>query len=106
MVTKERNPPERSWLSSTRLVPRESRNRFSGPTILPANILESLEGYESLVHWNRGKRMYPVPPPFHAAGVAYLHFVILPLGISLVLPTSGGLPTAAALVETRKQELK
>ncbi|OGM40164.1 hypothetical protein ABOM_011672 [Aspergillus bombycis] len=66
-------------------------------------VLEPPEGYESLDHWNRGKRMYLVPPPFHAAGLAYLHFIILSVGISLVLPTSGGLPTAAALVEARKR---
>ncbi|KAE8133310.1 NRPS-like enzyme [Aspergillus pseudotamarii] len=66
-------------------------------------VLEPPVGYESLDHWNRGKRMYLVPPPFHAAGLAYLHFVIPAVGISLILPTSGGLPTAAALVEARKR---
>ncbi|KNG89783.1 putative NRPS-like enzyme [Aspergillus nomiae NRRL 13137] len=40
--------------------------------------------------------MYLAPPPFHAAGPAYLHFIILPIGVSLVLPISGGFPTAAA----------
>ncbi|KAE8399727.1 hypothetical protein BDV37DRAFT_275084 [Aspergillus pseudonomiae] len=60
-------------------------------------VLEPPEGYESLEHWNQGKRMYL------AAGLAYLHFIILPIDVSLVLPTSGGLPTAAALVEARKR---
>ncbi|KAJ5768772.1 hypothetical protein N7520_003331 [Penicillium odoratum] len=66
-------------------------------------VLTPPEGYESQDHWNFGKRMYLVPPPFHAAGVAYLHYIGLSVGISLIAPTSGGLPTAAALVEARKK---
>ncbi|KAJ5644413.1 NRPS-like enzyme [Penicillium longicatenatum] len=66
-------------------------------------VLPPPHGYESQDHWNFGKRMYLVPPPFHAAGVAYLHYIGLSVGISLIAPTSGGLPTAASLVEARKK---
>ncbi|KAI9927529.1 hypothetical protein MW887_003147 [Aspergillus wentii] len=65
-------------------------------------VLDPPEGYESLDHWNFGKKMYLVPPPFHAAGVAYQLFIALPVGITIILPPSGGLPTAAAMVEARK----
>ncbi|KAJ5083746.1 NRPS-like enzyme [Penicillium angulare] len=66
-------------------------------------LLSPPEGYESLDEWNMNKRMYLVPPPFHAAGVAYLHVIGLTLGITIIAPAGGGLPSAAALVEARKQ---
>ncbi|KAJ6028558.1 NRPS-like enzyme [Penicillium herquei] len=50
-----------------------------------------------------GKRTYMTMPPFHAAGIGFIIFVAMPVNTTLILPTSGGLPTAAALVAARKQ---
>ncbi|OOF90646.1 hypothetical protein ASPCADRAFT_178602 [Aspergillus carbonarius ITEM 5010] len=50
-----------------------------------------------------GKRIFLVPPPFHAAGLAYSLFISIPVGTTIIFPASGGLPTAAALVEARKK---
>ncbi|GAA87321.1 NRPS-like enzyme [Aspergillus luchuensis] len=60
-------------------------------------------GFESLHRYLFGKRMFLVPPPFHAAGLAYSLFISIPVGTTVIFPTSAGLPTAAALVEARKQ---
>ncbi|KAL3475544.1 hypothetical protein BJX99DRAFT_229519, partial [Aspergillus californicus] len=65
--------------------------------------LDPPEGFESQHRWLFGKRIFLVPPPFHAAGLAYSLFISIPFGTTVVFPASAGLPTAAALVEARKQ---
>ena len=85
-------PPERFWLSCMPWAlrdPHDTSNadtfsHTSGSTGIPKPIfwthdtackhmevvvLEPPEGYESLEHWNQGKRMYLVPPPFHASSL-------------------------------------
>ncbi|RAL08514.1 NRPS-like enzyme [Aspergillus homomorphus CBS 101889] len=66
-------------------------------------VLEPPAGYESQHQWGFGKRMYMMMPPFHAAGLGHFLFVTMHVGITLVLPASGGLPTAAGMVASRKQ---
>ncbi|GKZ23398.1 putative NRPS-like protein biosynthetic cluster [Aspergillus brasiliensis] len=66
-------------------------------------VLEPPEGYESQDSWLFGKRIFLVPPPFHAAGLAYSLFITIPVGTTIIFPASGGLPTAASLVEARKK---
>ncbi|PYI07034.1 acetyl-CoA synthetase-like protein [Aspergillus sclerotiicarbonarius CBS 121057] len=65
--------------------------------------LDPPEGFESQHQWLFGKRMFLVPPPFHAAGLAYSLFINIPVGTTIIFPASAGLPTAAALVEARKK---
>ncbi|KAF9892148.1 hypothetical protein FE257_002554 [Aspergillus nanangensis] len=65
--------------------------------------LDPPEGFDSQDRWCFGKRMFLVPPPFHAAGIANLIFIGLSVGMTMICPTSGGLPTATALVEAMKQ---
>ncbi|KAL4734941.1 hypothetical protein BDV11DRAFT_174302 [Aspergillus similis] len=62
-------------------------------------LLETPEGYENMDDWSRGKRLFSAMPPFHAAGLAILLYWGLPLGLTIVCPTSVGLPTASALAE-------
>ncbi|KAL4974654.1 NRPS-like enzyme [Aspergillus desertorum] len=66
-------------------------------------LLQTPEGYENMDDWTRGKRLFSVMPPFHAAGLAILLYCGLPLGLTIVGPTSVGLPTASALAEAMKQ---
>ncbi|OQE38082.1 hypothetical protein PENCOP_c009G05932 [Penicillium coprophilum] len=61
------------------------------------------EDFEGQHSWSQGKRMFLTLPPFHAGGLGVLLFMGMPAGMTIILPTSGGLPTAAALVEARKQ---
>ncbi|KAJ5591981.1 uncharacterized protein N7459_002350 [Penicillium hispanicum] len=90
----------------------------SGSTGLPKPIIWTLEaasvymrmanlvppdGFETQQSWMRNKKMFLALPPFHAGGIACTLFISIPAGITIVLPTSGGLPTAAALVEARKK---
>ncbi|KAE8346860.1 hypothetical protein BDV24DRAFT_174499 [Aspergillus arachidicola] len=65
--------------------------------------LDPPESYESQDSWLFGKRIFLVPPPFHAAGLAYSLFISIPVSTTIIFPASGGLPTAAALVEARKK---
>ncbi|RAQ49456.1 NRPS-like enzyme [Aspergillus flavus] len=65
--------------------------------------LDPPEGFESQDSWLFGKRIFLVPPPFHAAGLAYSLFISIPVSTTIIFPASGGLPTAAALVEARKK---
>ncbi|KAL3465624.1 hypothetical protein BJX64DRAFT_50149 [Aspergillus heterothallicus] len=65
--------------------------------------LDPPKGCESRDRWLVGKRMFIVPPPFHAAGLAYSLFISIPIHTTLIFPTSTGLPTASALVAARKQ---
>ncbi|KAI2996525.1 hypothetical protein CBS147346_9312 [Aspergillus niger] len=66
-------------------------------------VLDPPEGHESQDSWLFGKRIFLVPPPFHAAGLAYSLFLTIPVGTTVIFPASGGLPTAASLVEARKK---
>ncbi|PWY91620.1 NRPS-like enzyme [Aspergillus sclerotioniger CBS 115572] len=66
-------------------------------------VLDPPEGFDSQDSRLFGKRMFLVPPPFHAAGLAYSLFISIPVGTTIIFPASGGLPTAAALVEARKK---
>ncbi|KAJ0426802.1 acetyl-CoA synthetase-like protein [Aspergillus carlsbadensis] len=75
----------------------------SACTHMRATDLDPPEGFESLSRWPFGKRMFLVPPPFHAAGLAYSLFITTPFGTTIIFPSSGGLPTAAGLVEARKK---
>ncbi|KAJ5382865.1 NRPS-like enzyme [Penicillium concentricum] len=61
------------------------------------------EGFEEQHRWSQAKRMFLTLPPFHAGGLAVMLFIGVPAGMTIIVPTSGGLPTAAALVEARKQ---
>ncbi|KAE8363507.1 hypothetical protein BDV27DRAFT_129836 [Aspergillus caelatus] len=65
--------------------------------------LDPPEGFESQDSWLFGKRIFLVPPPFHAAGLAYSLFISIPVSTTIIFPASGGLPTATALVEARKK---
>ncbi|RAK99268.1 NRPS-like enzyme [Aspergillus ibericus CBS 121593] len=65
--------------------------------------LDPPEGFENQHQWLFGKRIFLVPPPFHAAGLAYSLFITIPVGTTVIFPASAGLPTAAALVEARKK---
>ncbi|KAF7595540.1 hypothetical protein BBP40_005575 [Aspergillus hancockii] len=67
------------------------------------SVLDPPEGFESQDSWLMGKRLFLTLPPFHAAGMAHLMFIGLSLGLTLICPTSGGLPTAAALVDAHKK---
>ncbi|PWY66351.1 acetyl-CoA synthetase-like protein, partial [Aspergillus sclerotioniger CBS 115572] len=67
------------------------------------NVMEPPEGHECQGHWGFGKRMYLTLPPFHAAGLGHMIFVTMPVDTTIIIPTSAGLPTAAALVAARKQ---
>ncbi|GFN18907.1 NRPS-like enzyme [Aspergillus tubingensis] len=66
-------------------------------------VLDPPRGHESQDSWLFGKRIFLVPPPFHAAGLAYSLFITIPVGTTVIFPASGGLPTAASLVEARKK---
>ncbi|KAL3444616.1 acetyl-CoA synthetase-like protein [Aspergillus insuetus] len=65
--------------------------------------LDPPDGYVSHSRLPFGKRMFLVPPPFHAAGLAYSLFISIPFGTTIIFPASGGLPTASGLVEARKK---
>ncbi|RAH43173.1 acetyl-CoA synthetase-like protein [Aspergillus brunneoviolaceus CBS 621.78] len=65
--------------------------------------LDPPPGFETQNQWAFGKKMYMMLPPFHAGGVGHLLFVTLPVGITLVMPISGSLPTAAGMVAARQQ---
>ncbi|KAJ5929819.1 acetyl-CoA synthetase-like protein [Penicillium verhagenii] len=65
--------------------------------------LEVPIGHEGQDRKGFGKRMYLTLPPFHAAGIGHFLIVTMPVGATLIIPTSGGLPTATALVAARKQ---
>ncbi|KAE8146594.1 hypothetical protein BDV25DRAFT_143558 [Aspergillus avenaceus] len=66
-------------------------------------LLDPPEGFQNIDSWCFNKRVFLVPPPFHAAGLAYLFCIGMPVGMAIICPISGGLPTAAGLVEARKQ---
>lgn len=61
--------------------------------------LEAPAGYEAQHSWTRGKRQFMVLPPFHAAGLASMLFIGAPTDMTMIIPPSGGLPTAAGMVE-------
>ncbi|RAH66761.1 acetyl-CoA synthetase-like protein [Aspergillus aculeatinus CBS 121060] len=65
--------------------------------------LDPPPGFETQTQWAFGKKMYMMLPPFHAGGVGHLLFVTLPVGITLVMPISRSLPTAAGMVAARQQ---
>ncbi|KAL2785317.1 acetyl-CoA synthetase-like protein, partial [Aspergillus keveii] len=65
--------------------------------------LDPPDGFESHSRLPFGKRMFLVPPPFHAAGLAYSMFISIPFGTTIIFPAYGGLPTASGLVEARKR---
>ncbi|KAL4900128.1 hypothetical protein BDW74DRAFT_183082 [Aspergillus multicolor] len=66
-------------------------------------LLETPAGSENMDDWTRGKRLFSVMPPFHAAGLAILLYWGLPLGLTVVCPTSVGLPSPSALVKVTKK---
>ncbi|KAL2835427.1 hypothetical protein BJY01DRAFT_259225 [Aspergillus pseudoustus] len=72
-------------------------------THMHTTLLDPPADHESQDRRLFGKRMFVVPPPFHAAGLAYSLFISIPVGTTIIFPTSAGLPTAAGLVEARKQ---
>lgn len=103
--------------------PKDASNKMvavhtSGSTGIPKPIIWTLEianrhmrmvalntpdGYDDQHSWLRNKRKFLTLPPFHAAGLASVLFISVPANTTIIAPTSGGLPTAAALVEARKQ---
>ncbi|KAH8706029.1 hypothetical protein BGW36DRAFT_21546 [Talaromyces proteolyticus] len=64
--------------------------------------LSAPEGYESQNEYMHGKRMFLTLPAFHAAGVAFMISISLAMEITLIIPITGGLPTAAALAQATK----
>ncbi|KAJ5183863.1 NRPS-like enzyme [Penicillium capsulatum] len=89
----------------------------SGSTGIPKPIVWTLEtanrhvrlvelkppvGHEAQHTWTRGKRQFMTLPPFHAAGLASMLFIGVPADMTMLVPPSGGLPTAAGLVEASK----
>lgn len=64
--------------------------------------LKAPDGHESQHSWARGKRQFMVLPPFHAAGLASMLFIGVPADMTVIVPTSGGLPTASSMVEASK----
>ncbi|KAJ5727271.1 NRPS-like enzyme [Penicillium malachiteum] len=75
----------------------------SAATHMRMNQMEIPEGCEGQDRKGFGKRLYMTMPPFHAAGIGFVIFVTIPVNITLIMPTSGSLPTAAGLVAARKQ---
>ncbi|KAJ5634499.1 NRPS-like enzyme [Penicillium herquei] len=75
----------------------------SAATHMRMNQMEIPEGCEGQDRKGFGKRLYMTMPPFHAAGIGFIIFITIPVNITLIMPTSGGLPTAAGLVAARKQ---
>lgn len=67
--------------------------------------LDPPPGFETQNQWAFGKKMYMMLPPFHAGGVGHLLFVTLSVEVTLVMPISGSLPTAAGMVAVRQQTL-
>ncbi|PYI31348.1 NRPS-like enzyme [Aspergillus indologenus CBS 114.80] len=65
--------------------------------------LDPPQGFEAQNQWGFGKKMYMMLPPFHAGGVGHVLFVTMHVGITLVMPISGSLPTAAGMVAAHKQ---
>ncbi|KAL4894674.1 acetyl-CoA synthetase-like protein [Aspergillus ambiguus] len=68
--------------------------------------MASLDAPDGLVTHDtmyRGSRLFLTLPPFHAAGIAYLTTIGIPAGMTLVLPISGVVPTAAGMVSAMKQ---
>ncbi|RAL16033.1 acetyl-CoA synthetase-like protein [Aspergillus homomorphus CBS 101889] len=61
------------------------------------------EGCEGQDQWGFGKRVYLSLPPFHAAGLGHILFIMMPVDCTLIIPTAAGLPSAAGLVAARKQ---
>ncbi|KAH8426117.1 uncharacterized protein LDX57_003859 [Aspergillus melleus] len=61
------------------------------------------EGFEIQDHWMMNKRVFSALPPFHAAGLAMLLFLVMPAGGTVICPTSAGLPSAAGMVEAMKK---
>ncbi|KAJ5717801.1 NRPS-like enzyme [Penicillium malachiteum] len=75
----------------------------SAATHMRMNQMEIPEGCEGQDRKGFGKRLYMTMPPFHAAGIGFIVFITMTVNITLIMPTSGGLPTAAGLVAARKQ---
>lgn len=89
----------------------------SGSTGIPKPIVWTLEianrhirlvdlaapaGYEAQHSWTKGKRQFMVLPPFHAAGLASMLFIGVPTDMTIIVPPSGGLPTAAGMIQASK----
>ncbi|PLB43654.1 NRPS-like enzyme [Aspergillus steynii IBT 23096] len=74
----------------------------AGNKNMEMGILDAPEGFEAQDRWMMTKRIFSALPPFHAAGLAMLLFLVMPVGGTVICPTSAGLPSAAGLVEVMK----
>ncbi|KAJ5263339.1 NRPS-like enzyme [Penicillium angulare] len=75
----------------------------SGVKNMNMQFLQPPEGSESQESLSFGKRLYMTLPPFHAAGLAYMLLLNVPADVTIIVPTSGGLPSLASLLSAREK---